>query len=85
MEYPKYKEISQKLDDIRERNNKRKLNVIVKLFIYLATIMILSMLKAMVSSIREKKAFDRKYKTVIKENCFGFRSYEYHERDYFNN
>lgn len=33
-----------------------------------------------VESKKAKKAFDEKYKTVVKVNAFGFKSYEYHER-----
>lgn len=81
MEYPKYKEISEKLDEYRAEKNEPKMWVIKKLFIYAGTCFILAFIKSLFDKAKEEASFNRKYKTVIKENWLGVKSFEYHERD----
>jgi prolipoprotein diacylglyceryltransferase len=47
---------------------------------FIFALIIASVVKAFMENAREKSAFNKKYKTVIKKNWLGFESKEYHER-----
>lgn len=81
MEYLKYKELSKTLDEYSAEKNEPKMWVIKKLFIYAGACFLLAFIKAFVDNAKEKASFNKKYKTVIKENWLGVKSFEYHERE----
>lgn len=59
----------------------KKEGFIERLFSYLFTCFMVAAIKLFFEKIQEEKEFYKRYRTVVKENCLGFKSYEYHERE----
>ena len=81
MEYPSYKETSEMLDEWRLENNQPKMWGVKKLLIHMSICFALAFMVVLIDEAKKKVEFKRKYKTVVKENWIGIKSYEYHERD----
>lgn len=77
----KYKDFSKRMDVIRRAQKRRKLNVIGKVIRYITILIIIEIIIAFIRQSKEKREFNKKYKTVVKVNTLGFKSYEFHERD----
>jgi len=69
------------LDEYRAEKNEPKMWIVKKCFIYVIACILAALILAIADKAKQKARFNRKYKTVIKENWLGMKSFEYHERD----
>jgi hypothetical protein len=81
MEFPSYREFSQANNEDRKHDGLSPRFWLLQIGADVLLFWVYCLLKAMVHNFREKQQFDKKYKTVIKENWLGMKSYEFHERE----
>lgn len=74
---PTFKHFSNDMDAMDDKAKKPHSWLLTKTIQYLLVKLVL----LIVEEAKGEVEFDRKYKTVVKKNWLGFKSYEYHERD----
>ncbi len=63
-----------------EDESRKKRRSLGRFFTYAIAGLAFALLCGYAEEEKKKKEFKKKYRTVVKENIFGLRSYEYHER-----
>lgn len=80
MEHPTFKEFSHSLDEVAKESKQPKMWLIDKWCFYFGLLFIKAFIIHTIRERQEEEEFKAKYRTVIKKNCLGLTSYEYHER-----